>query len=164
MQQHLFSLAGHHSPLQTAAKVCAKVSAHGQLLLDTLSPLPAVIQTSRFDILGYNEAWSRLLNLDLETIPEEDRNCILLAFTNQEWRRSMLDWETLMPNMVAMFRTQMGDNHEDPYWKSMLDRLLTSSEEFRQFWLRYEIRAIDNQVKRFFHPKVGGLPTAGLKL
>ncbi|WP_455864442.1 helix-turn-helix transcriptional regulator [Pantoea agglomerans] len=155
--QHLFSLAGHQYPVQAAARVCAKVSAHGQITLDALHPLPAVIQSARFDIIGYNKAWQKLVNLDLQAIPPEDRNCILLAFTSQAWRDSMLDWETVMPNMVARFRAQMGDNLEDPHWKSMVDRLLACSDEFRNIWERYEIRAIENQVKRFFHPKVGAL-------
>lgn len=55
--QHLFRLAGHPTPVMAAAKACAKVSAHGQILLDSLNPLPAIIQTPRFDILGYNPAW-----------------------------------------------------------------------------------------------------------
>lgn len=155
--RHLFSLAGHQYPVQAAARVCAKVSAHGQITLDALHPLPAVIQSARFDIIGYNQAWQKLVNLDLQAIPPEDRNCILLAFTSQAWRDSMLDWETVMPNMVARFRAQMGDNLEDPHWKSMVDRLLACSDEFRNIWERYEIRAIENQVKRFFHPEVGAL-------
>ncbi|MEA9391504.1 helix-turn-helix transcriptional regulator [Acerihabitans sp. TG2] len=155
--QHVFSLAGHSASVQTAARVCQKVSAHAQIMLNALNPFPAMVQTSRFDILGYNQAWRRLINIDIQAIPEHDRNCILLAFTHSGWRSSMLDWETLMPNMVAMFRSQMGENHEDPHWKSLLDRLLSNSEEFREIWQRYEIRGIDNQVKRFFHPNVGAM-------
>ena len=62
-----------------------------------------------------------------------------------------------MPHMVGRFRAQMGDNLEDPHWKTMVDRLLSSSEEFREIWQRYEIREFENQVKRFFHPEAGAL-------
>ncbi|WLS76940.1 helix-turn-helix transcriptional regulator [Erwinia pyri] len=155
--RHLFSLAGHQYPVQAAAKVCARISAQGQIMLDALYPLPAVIQSARFDILGYNAAWQKLINVDLQAIPVEDRNCILLAFTHQGWRDSMLDWESVMPHMVGRFRAQMGDNLEDPHWKTMVDRLLSCSEEFREIWQRYEIREFENQVKRFFHPEAGAL-------
>ncbi|WP_338555972.1 helix-turn-helix transcriptional regulator [Erwinia sp. E_sp_B04_7] len=155
--RHLFSLAGHQFPMQAAAKVCAKVSAQGQITLDALNPLPAVIQSARFDILGYNQAWQRLVNVNLESLPPEDRNCIFLAFTHQAWRDAMLDWESVMPTMVARFRAQMGDNLEDPHWKEMVERLLACSGEFRDIWQRYEIRAIENQIKRFFHPSVGAM-------
>jgi len=153
--QHLFRLAGHPTPVMAAAKACAKVSAHGQILLDSLNPLPAIIQTPRFDILGYNPAWCRLMNVDLETIPPEDRNCILLAFTHPQWRQAVADQEQLMPHMVALFRTQMGEHIDDPRWQELLERLLSESDEFRAMWQRYEIRAIDNHVKRFYHPEVG---------
>lgn len=155
--RHLFALAGHQYPVQAAAKVCAKISAHGQIMLDALYPLPAVIQTARFDILGYNAAWQKLINVDLRSIPVEDRNCILLAFTHQGWRDSMPDWESVMPQMVGRFRAQMGDNLDDPHWKAMVDRLLSCSEAFRDIWQRYEIREFENQVKRFYHPEAGAL-------
>lgn len=62
-----------------------------------------------------------------------------------------------MPDRVARFRAQMGDNLEDPHWKTMVDRLLACSDEFRDIWQRYEIRAIENLIKRFFHPSVGAM-------
>lgn len=62
-----------------------------------------------------------------------------------------------MPDRVARFRAQMGDNLEDPHWKTRVDRLLACSDEFRDIWQRYEIRAIENQIKRFFHPSVGAM-------
>lgn len=155
--QHLFRLAGHQSPALEAVKVCEVVSAHGQILLDSLHPLPAIIQSKRFDIMGYNQAWCRLMNVDLETIAPEDRNCILLAFTHPNWRAAVVDQEQLMPHMVALFRTQMGEHHDDPRWQALLDRLLRESAEFRLMWQHYEIRAIDNHIKRFRHPQAGVL-------
>ncbi|PRD14371.1 helix-turn-helix transcriptional regulator [Pantoea coffeiphila] len=153
--QHLFQLAGHASPASVAAKTCATVSAHGQILLDSLNPLPAIIQSLHFDIIGYNPAWCRLMNVELETIPQSDRNCILLAFTHPQWRAAIADQDVLMPHMVALFRTQMADHLDDPRWQVLLERLMAESEEFRDLWPRYEIRAIDNQVKRFYHPRTG---------
>ncbi|WP_380178231.1 helix-turn-helix transcriptional regulator [Kalamiella sp. sgz302252] len=152
---HLFSLAGHPAAYQTAVRVCERLSSHSQVVLDQLNPLPAVIQTTRFDILGCNQAWRQLMRFDPLSVPQEDRNYIWLAFTHPTLRQAIVDWSTLMPNMVARFRAQMGDNHDDPWWKSLLDRLLAASAEFRETWSRYEILAIDNQVKRFQHPDSG---------
>lgn len=153
--RHLFRLAGHASPESAAAHSCATVSAHGQILLDSLHPLPAIIQSPRFDIIGYNPAWCRLMNVDLATIAPEDRNCILLAFVHPQWRAAIADQAVLMPHMVGLFRTQMAEHLDDPRWQTLLDRLMAESAEFRALWPRYDIRAIDNQVKRFHHPQVG---------
>jgi len=49
----------------------------------------------------------------------------------------------------------MGEHIDDPRWQELLERLLSESDEFRAMWQRYEIRAIDNHVKRFYHPEVG---------
>ena len=51
--QHLFSLAGHTLPSTRVAAACCKLAGHNQQMLDAIQ-LPAIIETPRFDILGYN--------------------------------------------------------------------------------------------------------------
>ncbi|MFS2225804.1 helix-turn-helix transcriptional regulator [Pantoea sp. B65] len=152
---HLLRLAGYQQPAVRAAKACAKVSAHCQMILDALDPLPAIIQNQRFDILAYNSAWCRLMNIDLTTIAAEERNCIWLAFNHSGWRRTMVDWDEVMPHMVALFRAQMGEHPGEPEWENMLARLMASSEEFRQTWQRYELKGFENRVRHFLRPDVG---------
>ena len=154
---HLFRLAGQTHPDLRAAKACAKLSAHTRITLDSLNPLPAVVQNQRFDIMGHNQAWARLMNVDVETLPEDQRNCMWLAFNHAGWRSAVADWEEVMPQMVGMFRAQMGEHLGDPYWEDFLERLLASSAEFRATWQRYELRSIENRVKFFCHPQTGRL-------
>lgn len=154
---HLFRLAGYQQPAISAAKACAKVSAHSQIMLDALDPLPAIIQNQRFDILAYNRAWCCLMGIDLSTLPPEDRNCIWLAFNNQTWRNAMADWDEVMTHMVALFRAQMGEHLGEPEWENMLERLMASSAEFRHTWQRYELRSFENRVKHFYRPEVGNM-------
>ncbi|HCW48347.1 MAG: helix-turn-helix transcriptional regulator [Mixta calida] len=155
--QHLFRLAGQVWSAGSAAKACERLSAHTRIMLDSLNPLPAVVQNQRFDIMGHNQAWARLMNVDVETLPEEERNCMWLAFNHPGWRSAVADWHDVMPQMVAMFRAQMGEHLGDPVWEGFLERLLTHSSEFRDAWQRYELRSIENRVKYFQHPQVGRL-------
>lgn len=155
--EHLFRLAGQTHPTIRAAKACAKISAHTRIMLDSLNPLPAVVQNQRFDIMGHNQAWARLMNVDVETLPEAQRNCMWLAFNHAGWRSAVADWHEVMPQMVAMFRAQMGEHLGDPYWEDFLAQLLASSDEFRDTWQRYELRSIENRVKYFSHPQTGKL-------
>ena len=155
--RHLFRLAGHQQPAITAAKACAKVAAHSQIMLDALDPLPAIIENKRFDILAHNPAWTRLMGIDLNGLPPEERNCIWLAFTNEAWRSAMADWDRVMPHMVALFRAQMGDHLGEPEWESMLERLMSTSAEFRQTWQRYELKSFENRVRHFYHPDAGNM-------
>ncbi len=76
--QHLFSLAGHILPSVREVAACCKIAEHNQQMLDAIQ-LPAIIETPRFDILGYNAAWCKLMGVQMAEIPLEDRNCIWLA-------------------------------------------------------------------------------------
>ncbi|SDY97953.1 Helix-turn-helix domain-containing protein [Collimonas sp. OK242] len=155
---HLFALAGMKMPTNlTERPACESLSATSQMILDHLNPIPALIQNARFDILGYNEAYCRLVNVDLAKIAKEDRNCIYLAMTNPNWRASLADWDDAMPRMVALFRAAMAEHLHEPLWEQQLQKFMTASAEFRNAWQRYEVRGIENQVKRFRHPRVGAL-------
>ena len=152
--QHLFSLAGHALPSVRVVAACCKIAAHNQQMLDAIQ-LPAIIETPRFDILGYHAAWCALMGVDLAEIAPEDRNCIWLAFNHPTWRKALNDWDEVMPQMVAMFRGQMGEHLGDPHWESFLARLLNSSDEFAHTWQRYELGQVENRVKRFYRDEVG---------
>ncbi len=153
--RHLFSLAGKVEQVAALTPACEKLSLASQAILDQLDPLPAVIQNARFDIIGFNRAYSCLLGVDLAQIEPQDRNCIYLAFTNRAWRDSLADWEESMPRMVALFRAAMADHMHDAAWERQLQRMFAVSDEFKEIWQRYEVRGIENQLKRFRHPRAG---------
>ncbi|GAB2876454.1 MULTISPECIES: helix-turn-helix transcriptional regulator [Microvirgula] len=155
--RHLFALAGLGEPVAPHAPSCERLSTASRILLDQLDPLPALIQNARFDILGYNPAYSRLIGVDLTQVPHEDRNCIYLALTHPVWRSRLADWNDILPRMVASFRAAMAGHLEDPQWGAQLQRFLSISADFRDTWQRNEVRSIENQSKRFRHPLVGVL-------
>jgi transcriptional regulator with XRE-family HTH domain len=152
--RHVFNLAGMPQPGRQAQS-CERLSYANQVILDCLDPVPAIVQNARFDILGFNQAYCRLVNVALDQVAREDRNCIFLALTNPAWRASLADWDDLLPRLVALFRASMAEHQQDPQWTQQLQRYQSVSEEFRQAWQRNEVRAIENQVKRFRHPQYG---------
>ena len=84
---HLFALAGAVDP--APGSDCPTVTPALRQLLEQLEPFPACVQNSRYDILAYNRTYGRLL-CDLDAVPPEDRNCMILAFTHDEWRSSIV--------------------------------------------------------------------------
>ena len=48
-----------------------------QLILDQLGPYPACVRNARYDILGYNATYERLMG-PLSDVPFEDRNALWL--------------------------------------------------------------------------------------
>jgi transcriptional regulator with XRE-family HTH domain len=153
--RHLFTLAGLGDAFPRLSPSCEHLSDASQTLLDRLDPLPALIQNARFDILGFNHAYCRLVGVDLEQIPRTDRNCIFLALTHPSWRACMADWGEILPRMVAFFRASMADHMGEAAWEAQLQRYFDVSPEFRAIWQRYEVRGIENHIKRFHNDRVG---------
>lgn len=154
--RHLFTLAGLEQPHATAnAAVCESLSAASQAILDRLDPIPALIQNARFDIVGYNRAFERLIGIDFAMLPPADRNCLYLAVSHPRWQAALADWEAALPHIVALFRAAMAEHMQDPAWERLLERCMAASAEFRALWPRYQVRGVENHVKRFLHPDVG---------
>jgi transcriptional regulator with XRE-family HTH domain len=149
---HLMALAG--VPDAAPLKTCPTVTDGVRAVLAQLDPAPAVIHNARRDILAFNETYSRVWP-ELADVAPEDRNVLLLVFTNPTWRRCMPDWEDGAPRLVAQFRASMAEHVNEPAWKALLARLLAESPDFARFWERHEVLGPEGGHKRFEHPEVG---------
>ncbi len=149
---HLFQLAAATDP--TPASSCTGVTDAVREVLDQLDPLPACVQNSRYDILAYNRTYARLL-CDLDAIPPEDRNCMILVHTHPQWRESVVHLDETMRLMAAKLRASMAGHLTEPAWKMLVKRLQAESPEFRENWERYEVVATRSKTKQFRNPHVG---------
>ncbi|WTV78475.1 helix-turn-helix transcriptional regulator [Streptomyces sp. NBC_00028] len=149
---HLFQLAGAVDP--TPATTCRTVTPAVRQVLEQLEPLPACVQNSRYDILAYNRTYGLLL-CDLDALPPEDRNCMVLSFTHEPWRASIVHLEETQRLMAARFRATMAGHLAEPAWKMLLKRLRTESPEFREIWERHEVVAHRTKRKEFLNRYVG---------
>ncbi|WP_369246447.1 helix-turn-helix transcriptional regulator [Streptomyces sp. R41] len=151
---HLFQLAGAIDP--SPAAQCPTITPALRLMLTQLEPVPACIQNSRYDILAYNRTYARLMMSDLDAIPPEDRNCMILVYTNEEWRKSIVLLDETMRMMAAKLRASMAGHLGEPAWKMLVKRLKTESAEFREIWERYEVvGGARSKTKQFLNPYVG---------
>ncbi|QEV56794.1 XRE family transcriptional regulator [Streptomyces platensis] len=160
-RSHLFALAGAVDPMP--GRECTGVTRELWQLLHQLTPFPAVVQNSRFDILAYNRTYGRLL-CDLDAVPEEDRNCMWLAFTHPVWRAGLGDLEATLGVMAAKFRASMAEHLAEPAWKALVARLMEASPEFREIWAQHEVLRPVSAVKVFRHPRVGPLQLTATSL
>ncbi|MEU5052678.1 helix-turn-helix transcriptional regulator [Streptomyces sp. NPDC021096] len=169
---HLFALAGSTDPLSPTD--CPGVTPALHAMLEGLEPFPACIQNARYDILAYNRTYGRLLG-DLDAIAPENRNCLWLYFTDDDWRAGTADREEATRAMVAKFRAAMAEHLAEPAWKCLLKRLQDASEEFRQLWARHEVAELTAyRTRSLLQPSVGMLrldytslwtgPTPGARL
>lgn len=150
---HLFALGGATDP--APEEPCSTVTPALRAMLEHLEPFPACLQNVRYDILAYNRTFSRLM-CDMDSLPREDRNCMWLAFTNDQWRAAMGDLEDSIRVMVAKFRAGMAEHLAEPAWKALLARLKTLPE-FRALWDRFEVVGVSNKTTHIDNPYVGYL-------
>jgi transcriptional regulator with XRE-family HTH domain len=158
---HLFRLAGI-APL-AADTDCAMLPDHLQDVLDQLDPFPAVVTSSRFDVLAYNRAYNFLVD-DIDRIPADERNLIWLFFTHPAWPRVCDGWDAAGNHLVAQLRASMATHLDDPLWTELVDRLLAASPEFAERWERHDVTAAAMAVKRFRNQTVGELRLNPTKL
>ncbi|GGY62975.1 DNA-binding protein [Streptomyces olivaceoviridis] len=150
---HLFQLAGATDP--TPAANCPSVTPALREMLTGLEPIPACIQNSRYDILAYNRTYGLLLG-DLDAVPPEDRNCMLLVHTNEQWQAAVVHLEKTQRLMAARLRAALAGHLGEPAWKMLLKRL-EESPAFRENWERYEVVDARSKTKEFLNPYVGRL-------
>ncbi|MFD7895702.1 helix-turn-helix transcriptional regulator [Streptomyces sp. NPDC059568] len=151
---HLFALAGAVDP--APGTPCPTVTPALRRMLERLEPYPACVQNGRYDILAYNRTYGHLM-CDLDALAPEDRNCMWLAFTNEEWRSALGNRDETIRVMAAKFRAAMAEHLAEPAWKTLLGRLRSASSEFREIWERHEVVAVGDKTKRFVNARVGQL-------
>ncbi|WP_329200699.1 MULTISPECIES: MmyB family transcriptional regulator [unclassified Streptomyces] len=149
---HLFALAGGVDPAPLTP--CPSVTPALRAMLDQLDPIPAAVQNSRYDILAYNRTYGQLL-CDLDRVAPEDRNCLWLAFTDQDWRDAVVELPETNRLMAAKFRASMAEHLAEPAWKALLARLEAASPEFREIWARHEVVGQGGKSKYIRNRHVG---------
>ncbi|WP_066942529.1 helix-turn-helix transcriptional regulator [Streptomyces lushanensis] len=151
---HLFALAGAVDP--APGTPCPTVTPALRRMLERLEPYPACVQNGRYDILAYNRTYGHLM-CDLDALAPEDRNCMWLAFTNEDWRSALGNRDETIRVMAAKFRAAMAEHLAEPAWKTLLGRLRSASSEFREIWEQHEVVAVGDKTKRFVNARVGQL-------
>ena len=154
--RHLFLLAGLKPAETTPSGCCEAISEGTRRLLDSLNPQPASIQQPSFNIVAWNESFNRLMGVDLQQIPDDERNCIYLYLTNPVWRSRLGNSESVLATFVSNFRAAMTEHRGEALWENKLARFFAASAEFESLWhKRYDVTGVENKLKTFIHPALG---------
>jgi PAS domain-containing protein len=120
-----------------------------------VEPFPAAVLDGRGQILACNRGYDALFGLG--SVPEPERNAILLYFTDPRLRRQLPEWHVDAPRVVSQFRTAMARHTNDPAWVTLLTRLRRGSVEFDRLWCQPDGFYPGSAPQRFLHPVVGVL-------
>ncbi|WP_329002579.1 helix-turn-helix transcriptional regulator [Kribbella sp. NBC_00709] len=128
-------------------------------LIDGLPNHPAYVQNKYTDCLAVNPLCAALS--PNYAVGVNLLSAVLLDPREHEMRR---DWDDLTEEGVAILRTELGPNVNDPRLKELVGDLSVRSERFRQLWARHDVRPRKGRLSQLTHPAVGDLDLRSDKL
>ncbi|MFN2107120.1 MAG: helix-turn-helix transcriptional regulator [Candidatus Promineifilaceae bacterium] len=125
--------------------------------LQLQEPYPAQIMGRAWDFLAWNQATCAVLG-DLEQIPPQMRNLVVMMFTIPEMRQGIGDWEKNAKCILAEFRADYGKYHNQPRFGEVIAFLTDSSPEFAAWWSEHTAIGCQAETDKVIeHPAVGTL-------
>lgn len=160
-RNHVFRLAHKRLPPRPEPKhtVCRAL----QTVLDNLPTSPAWILERSWNILVWNRA-AREVFVDFGAVPMGECNILRLAFTDEELRQRLVDWEAFARSMLAAFRASGEEFAGEPWFVRLVEDLKRVSPEFREWWPEHDVREAPVERVRLNHPSVGLLELDNVSL
>jgi transcriptional regulator with XRE-family HTH domain len=154
---HLFTLAKPGRAGRRRALPPQRVRPGLQLVLDTLTDVPALVLGRRLDVLASNRMARALYTVDFDTVPVRDRNIARLVFLNDVMRTIYVDWEGAARGIVANLHLYAGRHPHDPALAELIGELSVRDQDFRRWWADHDVFERTHGVKHLNHPVVGEL-------
>lgn len=154
-REHLFLLAQHRPP-EVRYRVPEGITPQLQRVLDSLEFSPALVKTSAWDIIAWNQAAVVVL-ADYRTLAPEERNILRILFCVPQVRACMPDWESDARRAVAAFRLETARAGASENARALVDELCHSSPEFASMWCDNDVRSYGEGIKHIMRPNVGPL-------
>ena len=146
-REHLYLLGRGHPPeVARAGGEASRVTPQMQRVLDAIGSAPALLATSIWDIVAWNEAATRVF-VDYGTIPPAQRNTLRLMFATGA-RERMTDWEHHARSVVALFRAETARLGTDERATQLVDELSRTSPAFAALWRERDVAALGPGTKR----------------
>ncbi|WP_407166171.1 helix-turn-helix transcriptional regulator [Bradyrhizobium sp. ORS 111] len=152
-REHLFLLGLGRAP-EVRYQKSEGVTPRLQRVLDALEPLPAVVRTATWDIVGWNRAATVMLT-DYGSLPPRERNILRFMFLDPRVRAAQHDWESVARFVVGAFRVDAARAGAAAAVQPFVDELCRLSPEFAALWRDNEVRHRGEGVKQLQHPILG---------
>ena len=158
---HLFDLASAANATTSARRrpPAGRIRPVVQQVLDALTGAPALVRNGRLDYLAANPL-GRALYAPLFDSPAGPPNSARFAFLDPASQNFYDDWNRTANDLVAILRTEAGQNPWDRALANLIGELPTRSTEFRTRWAAHDVRLHRTGSKTIHHPVVGELTLA----
>lgn len=157
-QQYLMNLAGLAHEHEEIG-LCYNLPETSRRFIQHLNPLPATFINDYRDIIFANDAFNRMLGFDINEVPQESRNSILLASESALWRRWLnvetdADMTDCMQRTAASMRATM-INKMNSAWEHSLSHILDLSTIFKKAWEQQNVKEIEEIERGYYHSEFG---------
>ncbi|MDI9219525.1 helix-turn-helix transcriptional regulator [Pantoea sp. EA-12] len=154
-RDHLFLLAQNRLPGVTW-QAGVDVSPSLQRVLDSMTHTPALVKTAEWQVVAWNHAATKVF-VDYAQLPPEQRNILLMMFSNEEMKKRLPDWHQVTRGMVANFRADVARTGASEHVRALVDELCAMSETFHQLWQSQEVSQHGEGIKQLWLPDEGVL-------
>ncbi|WP_040834245.1 helix-turn-helix domain-containing protein [Nocardia brevicatena] len=151
---YLFDLAEQRRP--NSGKPSAVAAPALALLVDELSPHPAMLVNHRYDVLAWNREMAALM-LDFDTLPLGQRNTMWLCLVHERMRDFYVDRDRVIREGAADLRAAWAGHPDDQALADLVGELTARSPEFAAAWAAGDVKVRGRGVKPLRHPHVGPL-------
>lgn len=143
-RKYVFELANQKMPSEN--HITQDVPSELEIVLNSLTYLPAYITNERFDTLSWNEEASALFG-DYSKMSNLERNNVYRMFMNESYRNRFADWEGIAKNLLANFRYNFGKYSDNLDFNEVVQELERDSKEFQEWWEDYNLQSNTSGVK-----------------
>ncbi|MFD4674687.1 helix-turn-helix transcriptional regulator [Lentzea sp. NPDC058450] len=147
---YLLGLAKRH----TGDKAATEAAESLKLLVEDLSPRPAMVMNHRFDVLAWNDEMAEVL-LDFAELPERRRNAVWLCLLHPEVRERYVDRDRVVREGVAHLRAAWAAHPGDQVLAGLIAECAAADEEFARLWAARDVRFNARGDKVLKHPRAG---------
>jgi hypothetical protein len=158
---HLFDLAraANATPSARRRPPAGRIRPAVQHVLDAITGAPALVRNGRLDYLAANPL-GRALYAPVFDSPAGPPNSARFTFLDPSAPDFHGDWNSIANDVVAILRTEAGQNPWDHGLTTLIGELSTRSTEFRTRWAAHDVRLHRTGSKTIHHPVVGDLTLA----
>lgn len=145
---HLHALAADHASPRRRAEALP----HGAESLLHALPVPAFVETMRFDVVAANAA-ARAVSPRLEP----GRNRLRDLLLDEDERTLIPAWKRATECLVGSLRQSMGEDTTDSALIRLVTELSVASPAFREVWSRHDVQGQYGGPVTLERPRVGTL-------
>ena len=144
-REHVYLLAFGHPPEQRRTGTSG-ITQQLQRVLEAMGSSPALLATSAWDIVAWNDAATRTFG-DYAAIPPDRRNTLRFLFS-PGGRERMADWESHARAVVGLFRAETTRLGFSERATRLVEELSRESAEFAVMWNARDVAALGPGTKR----------------